>query len=115
MKDVYAMVGRKRTGRRRAVLRKAEKEEGRRGEKEARCEEGREARREKANGKCMTYSSQRRAIEYPMKTSNVNSTPASFPFSNATPRNDIVLPQYIGASVTLNGNPVTGASMRMPK
>lgn len=62
-----------------------------------------------------TYSSHLRANQYRMKTWAVRTTPATLPVQRETPRKFRVLPQYIGEPVTLNGKPVTGASMRMPK
>ena len=45
----------------------------------------------------------------------VRRAPAGLPYRRLVPKKLIVLPQYIGAPVTLNGNPVTGSSNRMPK
>lgn len=56
-----------------------------------------------------------KAIVYISHTSNVNHTPNGFAYHNAVPKNEIVEPQYIGLSVTLNGNPVTRSLIRIPK
>jgi hypothetical protein len=62
-----------------------------------------------------TYSSHFRANQYSTKTWAVKRRPATLPLYRATPRKFRVLPQYMGEPVTLNGKPVTGASMRIPK
>jgi len=62
-----------------------------------------------------SYSSNCNAIRYAKKISTLSSTPATFPLYNAVPRNEQVLPQYIGAPVTLNGKPSTFSSIRIPK
>lgn len=62
-----------------------------------------------------TYSSYCNAMRYITKTSAEIRTPAVRPLYKAVPRKDNVLPQYIGAPVTLKGNPSTFLSMRIPK
>lgn len=60
-------------------------------------------------------SSHRSAKTYISHTSPVSSSPAGRPYSSALPKKLQQLPQYIGAPVTLNGNPVTRSSISIPK
>lgn len=62
-----------------------------------------------------TYSSNCIAPKYIKNTRTVNKIPANLPRTNAHPKKLHVLPQYIGAPVTLKGNPSTLWSIKIPK
>lgn len=62
-----------------------------------------------------THSSNCRATRYMKKICAVKKTPATLPLYNAVPKKLKVLPQYIGAPVTLKGKPSTFLSIRIPK
>lgn len=62
-----------------------------------------------------THPSNCNAIIYATYTYKDIRSPAGLSYHNEAPTNDMVLPAYIGSLRTLNGNPSTRWSMRIPK
>jgi len=65
--------------------------------------------------KIKTHPSNRSAITYAKYTYRDIRSPAGLSYHNEAPTKDMALPTYIGSVRTLNGNPSTRWSMRIPK